>query len=112
MKNIVIFCLLLISTLWTKAQTNTYFYIKGNILDCQKNCPISYAHIINETSGFATASDSLGLFAIKGKIDDILKISSVGYKNKFLLVTENLCYLRYHYFTRSYCITFFVIFAI
>lgn len=77
----------LLSTVF--AQSNIYFYIKGNISDCQKKNHISYAHIINETSGFATACDSLGLFAIKGKIDDILKISSVGYKNKFLLVTES-----------------------
>ncbi len=89
MKKIIFSFFLLSFTFELIAQNNIYFAIKGNVIDCKSNSKISFAHVINETSGFATACDSFGLFSIYGKIDDIIKISAVGYKNKFLLVAEN-----------------------
>ena len=71
------------------AQNDIFFQIKGTVIDCKLHRSVSFAHIINETSGFATATDTHGLFTIIGKIDDILKISEVGFKSKFLLISEN-----------------------
>jgi len=89
MKRFAIICFLLFSFFGVNAQNDNFFKIKGTVIDCKLHRSVSSAHIINETSGFATATNTLGLFTIIGKIDDILKISEVGFKSKFLLISEN-----------------------
>lgn len=89
MKRFTIIYFLLLSFLGVNAQNDNFFKIRGTVIDCKLNHYVSFAHVINETSGFATATDTLGLFTIIGKTNDILKISEVGFKSKFLLISEN-----------------------
>lgn len=66
-----------------------YFYISGNVSDCKENKSLIYTNIVNETSGYAVASNSLGNFQIKVKAEDILRFTSVGYKPRFMVVSIN-----------------------
>ena len=58
--------------------------ISGVVLECRKNVPLSYVHVVNETSKSGFLTDSVGNFAINVKPGDILKFSSIGFKPTFI----------------------------
>lgn len=88
MKYYLLIFIVLIS-LFGYSQESNYFYFNGNILDCKDSKSLASINIVNETAGYAVATNSQGNFQIKVKADDILRFTSVGYKTKFLIISEN-----------------------
>ncbi len=82
------------------SQEDSYFYFNGNISDCKDNKALIYTNIVNESAGYAVASNLQGNFQIKVKVDDILKFTSIGYKTKFLIISENHIYQK-----QSFCMS-------
>jgi hypothetical protein len=55
---------------------------------------IQFAHIINQTSGYAMISDTLGYFRILADLNDLLIITAIGYYNLPVLVNDSLIHLQ------------------
>jgi hypothetical protein len=70
---------------WASAQDDiTFSRISGVVTECKKNVPLSYVHVINETSKLACLADLNGNFTIYAKSGDILKFSYIGFKPAFI----------------------------
>jgi hypothetical protein len=94
--NLLIFFALI--TFLGYSQEVSYFYFNGNVSDCKDNKSLIYVNDVNESVGYAVASNSQGNFQIKVKVDDILRFTSIGYKTKFLIISENHIYQQ-----QSFC---------
>ncbi|MGM0530608.1 MAG: hypothetical protein ACQER7_04595 [Bacteroidota bacterium] len=68
-----------------KKDSTIHFF--GNLYDADSFKPVKNAHIININNNKATISDTLGNFDIRIKPGDSLKISSIGYREKFYQYT-------------------------
>lgn len=64
-------------------EDNTYSIVSGVVVECKKNIPLSYVHIINESTKQACLADVNGNYAIYAKYGDILKFSYIGFKPAF-----------------------------
>lgn len=84
MKPSLIFLLLMIS-LSTLAQENRYL-VSGEIR--QDSLIIENAHIINQTTGKGTVSNSQGRFKINAQVNDTLFISALTYGNRQVIVSR------------------------
>jgi len=59
--------------------TDSLFYFTARIIDRQVNDPVQFAHVINQSRGFASISDSMGYFKIGAALNDLLKLTAIGY---------------------------------
>lgn len=81
---------LFIICFWAKAQNNVAFsIISGVVSECKNNVPLSYVHVVNETSKNACIADFNGNFRIYAKPNDILKFSYIGFKPVFIEMNVN-----------------------
>ncbi|MBN1638523.1 MAG: carboxypeptidase-like regulatory domain-containing protein, partial [Ignavibacteriales bacterium] len=64
--------------------------IKGKIVDSSNNEPLQYANIVIVEKQIGTSTNENGEFVITAELDlnDIVKISYVGYEEKKILVSE------------------------
>lgn len=64
------------------------FTIKGVALDIDSYEPVAFAtiQILNRSKGLATTNT--GTFEFKAQVDDEIKISSIGYQDYILVITE------------------------
>lgn len=85
MKKIITLLILFIANISFSQEKRIIFY--GIISDDLGTLP--RAHIINITTKKATFSNDVGTFKIFAKINDSLKITSVGYKTKIIRVNTN-----------------------
>lgn len=78
----MIFLLILSQIVYTQEKDSTIHFF-GNLYNADSFKPVKNAHIININNNRATISDTLGNFDIRLKPGDSLKISSIGYRQKF-----------------------------
>jgi len=94
MKWLILFSFIVLF-LGANAQSNSAFNnFRGVIHSCRTNESISYVHVVNETSSYATVADSSGKFSIKAKSGDIIRFSSLGMKNLFFEISDEK-FIRY-----------------
>jgi len=84
--------LLIVGTNSTKSQTvkdtSKVYYYKGRIVnDVDK--PLVFAHVINVKRGYATITDSTGYFKLPVVINDSLRVSSIGYHTRHILINPS-----------------------
>ena len=81
--------LLILSISSTLFATSVFAQIKGRVTDKQDN-PIAKAsvQIVNSTNTVIT--DSEGRFSIDAKANDVLQVTSIGYKSKEIPVNNQL----------------------
>ncbi len=87
MKILSLFIILIVTALYTNAQTE-YNVINGKILSTEGLKPLSNAHILSCKSSFGAISDNNGRFRINAIHDDTLRISSVGYITQYFTLSE------------------------
>lgn len=83
---IVFFIGFLLNSATAQQQTSGQDLLKGRLIDSENAMPIPFAHITNLTKGLRTVSDSSGLFSVPAKAGDSLRISSVSYGQKDIVV--------------------------
>lgn len=89
--------LLSLSQLVYSQKKDSTIHFFGNLYSAKSFKPIKYAHIININNNRATISDTLGNFDIRLRPGDSLRISSIGYQQKFYQYTgewENIVFER------------------
>jgi hypothetical protein len=79
--------LIILSQLAYSQKKDSTIHFFGNLYDADTFKPIRNAHIININNNRATISDTLGNFDIRLNPGDSLKISSIGYRQKFYQYT-------------------------
>ncbi|MDF1549962.1 MAG: carboxypeptidase-like regulatory domain-containing protein [Bacteroidales bacterium] len=62
------------------------FYYKGRVVNSE-NKPLVFAHVINALRGYATITDSTGYFKVPVVINDSIRISSIGFYTRYVLIT-------------------------
>lgn len=86
MKNLIFILVFFFFTFGLNAQVISEFSkLSGKIISCKDYSPLSYTHIINETSNFYSLADSSGNYSISAKEGDIIRFSFIGYKTCFLI---------------------------
>ncbi|MBL7112320.1 MAG: hypothetical protein ISS19_10315 [Bacteroidales bacterium] len=58
---------------------DSLFHFTARIIDRGINEPVQFAHIINQTRGYASISDTMGYFRIGAARNDLLKLTAIGY---------------------------------
>ncbi len=70
-----------------KDSSKVYYY-KGRVVNNQ-NKPLVFAHVINIRRGHATITDSTGNFKLPVVYKDSLRVSSIGYRTRYLIIGDN-----------------------
>ncbi len=58
---------------------DSLFYFTARIIDRAINEPVQFAHIVNQTRGYAGISDTMGYFKIGAARNDLLLLTAIGY---------------------------------
>ena len=58
---------------------DSLFFFSARIIDRGINEPVQFAHIVNQTRGYASISDSSGFFRIVASENDLLLLTAIGY---------------------------------
>ncbi|WP_111709313.1 TonB-dependent receptor domain-containing protein [Lutibacter citreus] len=87
MKNVLLSFTVMLFAITIYGQT---LQIKGGIIDEDSFNAIENVSIINLNNGTKTVSNAKGEFAIKGKRNDEVKISHLGYKTKIVKLQQNI----------------------
>ncbi len=69
---------------------DTIHIISGRLIDYMNEEGIQFAHIINQTRGYAMISDTLGYFRILAGLNDLLNITAIGYYNLPALINDSI----------------------
>jgi hypothetical protein len=69
---------------------DTVHIISGRLIDYMNEDGIQFAHIINQTRGYAMISDTLGYFRILAGLNDLLNITAIGYYNLPVLMNDSI----------------------
>lgn len=80
--------LLLISAGFAKAQDTTFIFY-GRIVEEMNLNPVPFAHVINSNLVEGAVCDSLGYFKMRGRLNDTLSISAIGYESKNFVINKN-----------------------
>ena len=73
------------TTLCSQVNHSEVAFLKGRVVS-EKNKPLSFAHVINESQKYATVTDTTGHFRIPALQGDSIKVSSVGYFTKTIRI--------------------------
>ena len=92
-KNIVLMICIILSSSVIVAQQKT---ISGIIIDAKTNNPIENTSIQLKNTNIFTVTDANGKFTIQAKIDDVLLISHVNYKEKTFIISSVGIEIRLH----------------
>jgi hypothetical protein len=58
---------------------DSLFFFNARIMERGINQPVRFAHVVNQTRGYASISDSSGYFRIVASKNDLLHITAIGY---------------------------------
>ncbi|MBL30887.1 MAG: hypothetical protein CMC81_06590 [Flavobacteriaceae bacterium] len=81
--------LILFSFIKLNAQNKRSFLLKGNVL-VSDSLSISSIHVINKSRGSATITNEFGYFELFSSTNDTIIFSSVQYKLKILVVSQEI----------------------
>lgn len=73
-------------------------FLFGQVYSFDEKLPLDYVHIVNKKTLDIAVSDPKGFFRISVHKNDILIITSVGYKKKEILVQDSLLSGKVHFF--------------
>ncbi len=85
--------LLWIGSIWSSsiAYTQSYFHIKGQLVDQKDNTPLAFAHLSLVNGRLGTTSNEDGYFILQLPSHlafDSLKVSYIGYQSKIIAIIE------------------------
>jgi hypothetical protein len=68
-------------------------------MDARTGDPVQFAHIYNQTQGYAMISDTMGYFSISVRLQDMLIVTAIGYYNLPIYISDSIYSLnRFHSF--------------
>lgn len=73
--------------------------IKGVLLSAEDSLPISYGHIVDMTTGFATVCDHVGSFSFHMNRNDTIRFSAIGFETLLLNLDTETSFKKKFSFT-------------
>lgn len=86
MRRILIITVVFLICDYSSQAQNDYYPIKGSVISSDSLVPIPEAHVISLKSYYGTTTDSEGNFSILTQKSDSLRISSIGFTTKIIIV--------------------------
>ncbi|MHA7099993.1 carboxypeptidase-like regulatory domain-containing protein [Roseivirga pacifica] len=89
MQRFLFISILLLSVGTLFSQEGTPFELKGRVVDSETGDPITFASIVITTRKKGLASNHIGEFEFEAQVGDVVKITSIGYNDYHLILTED-----------------------
>lgn len=89
MQRFIFISILLLSVTTVFSQEGTPFQFKGRVVDSETGDPVTFASIVVTTRKKGLASNHVGEFGFEAQVGDVVKITSIGYNDYHLVLTED-----------------------